>query len=355
MRPRLIRVISRDNGSGLSRDLQLVAETLRSSGRYRVEVLGFGTVRLSNRLRELRLCLHSLLCGRADLQIFLERVYPRCLVSGRCNALVPNPEWFLTKWLRWLPRFKQVLCKTRQAEQRFATMGPATAFIGFCSDDCYCPQVPRERACLHVAGRSTAKGTAVLLQTWAKHPEWPRLTVVQSAKRPHSIQAENIDYLTGYLDQGELRRLQNAHRFHLCPSEVEGFGHYIMEAMSVGAVVITTNGAPMNELVTAERGLLVDPVGEGVDNLGVRYRIDVAGIERAVAQALALSPMQCDALGTAARGFFELRRREFGECLHAAVADLLGEVLPPDPPSRSDADLEQVRSGWVSDLDHPGS
>nr|WP_235444081.1 glycosyltransferase [Xanthomonas translucens] len=344
---RLIRVISRDNGGGLSRDLQVVAEALRRSGRYRVEVLGFGTVRFANHLRELRLALRSLLRGRADLQIFLERVYPRCLGAGRRNVLVPNPEWFRRKWLRWLPRFQRVLCKTRQAEQLFSAQGPATAFIGFCSDDCYRPEVPRERACLHVAGRSSAKGTAVLLQTWARHPEWPRLTVVQSAKKSRPIEAENIDYLTGYLDQRELRRLQNAHRFHLCPSEVEGFGHYIMEALSVGAVVITTDGAPMNELVSAERGVLIDPVGEHEDNFGVRYRIDTAGIERAMALALALAlaPMQCDALGTAARGFFESRQREFGERLLAVVADLLGDAPPPAALAPAGSGRVQVRSG----------
>ena len=342
---RLIRVISRDNGGGLSRDLQVVAEALRSSGRYRVEVLGFGTVRLANHLRELRLALRSLLRGRADLQIFLERVYPRCLGAGRRNVLVPNPEWFRRKWLRWLPRFQRVLCKTWQAEQLFSAQGPATTFIGFCSDDCYRPEVPRERACLHVAGRSSAKGTAVLLQTWARHPEWPRLTVVQSAKKSRPIEAENIDYLTGYLDQHELRRLQNAHRFHLCPSEVEGFGHYIMEALSVGAVVITTNGAPMNELVTAERGVLIEPVGEREDNFGVRYRIDAAGIERAMAQALALAPMQCDALGTAARTFFESRQQEFGERLQAVVADLLGDAPPPATSAPAGTGRVQVRSG----------
>ncbi|MFC6840323.1 glycosyltransferase [Xanthomonas theicola] len=342
---RLIRVISRDNGGGLSRDLHLVAETLRSSGRYRVEVLGFGTVRVVNRLHELGLALRSLLRGRADLQIFLERVYPRCLGAGRRNALVPNPEWFLSKWLRWLPRFERVLCKTGQAHQRFAALGPAATFIGFCSDDCYRPEVPRERACLHVAGRSSAKGTAVLLRAWARHPEWPRLTVVQSTKKSRPIEAENIGYLTGYLGQRELRRLQNAHRFHLCPSEVEGFGHYIMEALSVGAVVISTDGAPMNELVSAERGVLIDPVGEREDNLGVRYQVDVAGIERAMAKALALAPMQCDALGTAARTFFEMRQREFGERLQAAVADLLGDAPAPAAPAPAGAERVQVRPG----------
>ena len=59
------------------------------------------------------------------------------------------------------------------------------------------------------------------------------------------------------LDDAALRTLQNSHRFHLCLSEAEGWGHYIAEALSVGAITLTCDAAPMNELVTAERGLLV--------------------------------------------------------------------------------------------------
>jgi glycosyltransferase involved in cell wall biosynthesis len=98
--------------------------------------------------------------------------------------------------------------------------------------------------------------------------------------------------------------LQNRHLFHLCPSEVEGFGHYLAEAMSVGAVVITTNGAPMNELVQPERGLLVAPVSRRSENLATRYGVDAAGIEQAVAQALAMSDAQRVRTGEAARRFF---------------------------------------------------
>ncbi len=41
---------------------------------------------------------------------------------------------------------------------------------------------------------------------------------------------------------------------------MEGFGHYIVEALSTGAIVVTTDGAPMNELVTPKSGFLVNCV-----------------------------------------------------------------------------------------------
>ncbi|EQD67759.1 glycosyltransferase, partial [mine drainage metagenome] len=58
--------------------------------------------------------------------------------------------------------------------------------------------------------------------------------------------AANIEHRIDYLDDAALQRLQNAHWFHLCPSETEGYGHYLVEAMGIGAVVLTTDAAPMN-------------------------------------------------------------------------------------------------------------
>ena len=123
-----------------------------------------------------------LLAGRIGTQLFLERVYPRCLPLSGHNLLVPNPEWFPPQWLPLLPRFAAVLCKTRHAVDIFDRLGCATRYIGFTSEDRLDTSVPRERAFFHLAGRSQAKGTQVLLEAWRRHPEWPRLTVVQSAK-----------------------------------------------------------------------------------------------------------------------------------------------------------------------------
>ena len=46
-----VRVISRDNGVGLSRDLQLIAQVLRDAG-VDTQTVGFGGSQLGNRLHE---------------------------------------------------------------------------------------------------------------------------------------------------------------------------------------------------------------------------------------------------------------------------------------------------------------
>jgi glycosyltransferase involved in cell wall biosynthesis len=319
MSPPDVRVISRDNNVGLSRDMQLVARVLRDAGRS-VDCVGYGGGKLGNRLRELRLRLQARLFGPAPVQLFLERVYPACLPAGRRNLLVPNPEWFPVAWKAFLPRFDRVLCKTRHAVAIFDALGCATRYVGFTSEDRLDPAVTRDRAFFHLAGRSQAKGTQVLLEAWRRHPEWPRLTVVQSAKTAQpGVSAPNIVHLTGHLDDAALLRLQNAHAFHICPSEAEGFGHVLMEALSTRAVVLTTDGAPMHELVTPERGLLITPARTGTLNLSPQYFVDVAGIEAAVVRALALDDSQRAALGAAARRYFEQSDATFRAALPTAL------------------------------------
>jgi glycosyltransferase involved in cell wall biosynthesis len=315
-----IRIISRDNGVGLSRDMRLIADVL-SQGGHPVQVLGYGGSQLGNRVRELGAWGQRALYGPVDLQIFVERVYHRCLPLARRNLLMPNPEWFLPKWQRWLPRFERMLCKTHHAEAVFGELGCATAYTSFSSEDLHDPAVPRERAFFHLAGRSTAKGTETLLATWRRHPQWPLLTVVQHPKvaRP-GPEAANIRHRIDYLDGAELARLQNAHRFHLCPSEAEGFGHYLVEALGVGAVVLATDAAPMNELVTPERGLLVPWARSDRRGLVDFHFVDEAGIEAAVERALALTADECERIGQAAREFFLDNDRRFRANLLAACA-----------------------------------
>src|SRR6202035_3464945 len=100
--------------------------------------------------------------------------------------------------------------------------------------------------------------------------------------------AANLTVHRGFLGDEALRALQNAHRFHLCLSEAEGWGHYIAEAMSVAAVTFTCDAAPMNELIGAERGVLVGARLGEQHNLARIARFDEAALEAAIERSLAL-------------------------------------------------------------------
>jgi hypothetical protein len=54
------------------------------------------------------------------------------------------------------------------------------------------------------------------------------------------------------------------------------FGHYLVEALSVGAVTLTLDAAPMNELITVERGALRAGRSTGTQHLAATNFFDEA-------------------------------------------------------------------------------
>lgn len=317
----LIRIFARANAGGLMRDLQLLRALLYEAG-HEVEAIAFGKEKGVRALQLGGMWLAQGWRGRPDLQISLEHVYPQSFRLARRNLLVPNPEWFRPKYHASLPRIDVMLCKTLHARRIFSALGCDARYTGFTSDDRLDAGVPRRREFLHLAGRSPVKGTEVVLEAWRRHPEWPRLVVVQGPRhaRP-GPPAGNIEHRIGRIDDRELRGLQNACMFHICPSEAEGFGHSLVEGLSVGAVSLTTDGEPMNELVEAGEGLLIPPSKSVPMGLATRYHVDVRGVEDAVERLLALDDPDLAAMSQRARQRFERMDSGFRQRLADVVAD----------------------------------
>lgn len=331
--PLSINLVVRDNGLGLSRDALLLADALKANG-CTVHITPLGERDEQQRWRHGRgrrlLFSHwrhawARLRGHArhDLNIMFEHLWPLHLPLARYNIALPNPEWFDSKDAAHLRRIDHVWAKTHHAQELFQTLGCKTSFVGFDSDDRYVPQIPRTRTFFHLAGGSRIKGTERLLALWRKHPEWPTLTVVQnpSCAQPGPAQA-NIRHLVDYVTPETLRELQNAHAFHICLSEAEGWGHYIVEGMGVGAVVITVDAPPMNELVTPDRGLLVAYASSGKMGHATTYQFDETALEQAVTHALDMSDAQIQLMGERARQWFAGNHREFHERIGKALAEL---------------------------------
>lgn len=322
-----VNIIAWDNGVGLSRDMDLLGAALAAGGDFEVTITrrGRGTLRKIGRPFAIlaQTWWQRLRHGaqpRFDLNIVLEHVWTEYLPWARHTAFIPNPEWCTARDVSALPRVALVLVKTAEAARLFDRFGVPIAYIGFTSPDRRIDAVARERAFFHLAGRSRNKGSEALLDLWLAHPHWPPLTVVQSPRvaRPR-MAAANIRHLVDYVSDGELARLQNAHRFHLCPSETEGFGHYIVEAMSVAATTVTLDAPPMNELVRPDRGVLVPAAVSGRQNLATTHFADAAEMARAIDALVAESESGLGQREAAARAWFEAN--------HAAFAPRLQNVL----------------------------
>ena len=141
--------------------------------------------------------------------------------------------------------------------------------------------------------------------------------------------------ITDRVEDHALCRLQNESALYLCPSEAEGFGHIILEGLSVGGVVITTDAPPMNELVTPDAGLLVavertEPMG-----IGERYFVNLDDLERKIRRALEMSQTERAAFGRAARARFEAIDQAFRSRIKAC----LNAVLEAPPHEAADAKM----------------
>jgi glycosyltransferase involved in cell wall biosynthesis len=331
-----INIVGADNGKGLSRDIEMLAGLLKNAG-YRVFFKGNPRLYRSKFIKAIfkfrRLTYDKLLRRPSyDMNLFLESIYPEFIPQASINCLIPNPEWFRDSNYSFLSQIDWVICKTKSAQEIFEKLGCKTRFTGFTSLDKADPRYTCENGnnFFHLAGGSLQKGTNALINLWLRHPEWPLLTIVQSPAGDGSIQkvepvkTNNIHHVIGYLDEIELCKYLNNHNIHLCPSEAEGFGHIIVEALSTGAIVLTTDAPPMNELITSERGILVKYYFSEAMNLGVRYFVDPLDLEKKIEQILGMDEISRKRIRKNARLWYEENDKKFRSRFIDVIEDLIG-------------------------------
>jgi hypothetical protein len=324
-------ILGWDNGGGLSRDIDILQGALRELGwtvaindKYRqsgnrtptAQALGRARARFVRMMAARRLAEPPF-----ELNFHLESIYPEHFPVARRNVLIPNQEFFPEPCRPHLGRIDEVWVKTRLAERLFQDLGCRVRFLGWASLDRRLPNAQGSKAvtALHIAGHSRAKGTEALVDVWRENPEWPLLRVL---RRAHGYDgrvtpwrttpsAPNVQLIADRMDEQMLVRMQNESALHICPSEAEGFGHIILEGMSVSSVVITTDAPPMNEMITGESGLLVSVDRSEPMSLGRRYFVNRNDLARQIRAALEMTDEQRDVLGRAARVRFEENNAAF--------------------------------------------
>jgi hypothetical protein len=260
----------------------------------------------------------------ADVNFFIEKFNPKWLRRARHNIGIFNLEWFSSDWMIYLHDLTQIWTKSAAAHEWFMDHGCDNAhFTGFLSRNTFRYDVHKRRAALHIAGRSNAKGTqAVLRAYWNAHTAGvllPVLTIV--SKLPIDPLPPRVARF-GWTSRLGLDAMINCHRFHLCPSEVEGWGHYITEATACGGIVITTDASPMNEHVLPTFGRLLQPRLTAETVFGRRWTVEPQAIVAALQELSSLSDDTLDVMGTKARNWNHQRNRSFA----VTVGDLLNKL-----------------------------
>jgi glycosyltransferase involved in cell wall biosynthesis len=174
----------------------------------------------------------------------------------------------------------------------------------------------------------TRRNTNGVLAYWKSRPTLPPLYVHFYDQVQDGIQYagwlrdHNVNMRIGWLERQEYLEIAGKHGMHLCTSEVEAFGHYINEARAMGAMVITTDAAPMNELVDRYSGILVRPSKTVPMNFGFRHLIAPEDLAVAITTATALSLEDRQALGAAARKRFVDEDQKFHGRVHQLFEQL---------------------------------
>jgi hypothetical protein len=296
------QIITKDNGWGLSHDIRVLRAALQEL-RPGCEV-DFCEWRQPKQKP----------ARHYDVNFYLEEILDhRFSVQARLNVLIPNPEWFAA--VQNLRYIDQVWAKTHDCEEIFGARHKDVRYLGWTSEDRLLSEAVKAHGLIHIAGDSNAKGTLAVIDAMriaSNHA----MTLV--SRKDWGSLPSNVVQFKG-MGNLELQFNQNVTMVHLCPSSYEGFGHYINEARSVGAVIITTNAAPMNELVTKDIGFGAAVASTSRQNLATHHHVDPGALADCIDAAMSTPIETLRYIGTRARAAYLAGRDEFKSNLRSLL------------------------------------
>lgn len=229
-----INIIYHDNGVGLSTEAKILKNEIRNH-----DVVLFNSIKLKP-------------IEKADVNIFIQGfdfgVY-RYFDMAKKNILVPNQEWLNYYEGQIAKNCDQIWCKTKYAYNKMLFLNKNCILTGFTSIDSYDPNIKKERKFLHFKGLSEQKNTELVIKTF-KNSIYP-LTICDPNKKVLSFNG-NIKLHRRYISNKEKDYEMNSSAIHLCPSIMEGWGHYAFEGLSCGANLILPDAPIFNEITNKD-------------------------------------------------------------------------------------------------------
>lgn len=180
---------------------------------------------------------------------------------------------------------------------------------------------------LHYNRGSIRKNSAMVYRAWMKHPEWPTLVFVHpQAAWMQAHHGPNM-VVHSYLSTEEMEALAARAGVWVCMSSTEGYGHYINEGRAAGALIMTPDVPPMNELGTVANGVTVPVKESDIDHEGYLHipsaKISISHVEDGVAQILALSAEERELRARQSRKAFEDDYKFLLQTIRDAVFEFL--------------------------------
>jgi len=172
-------------------------------------------------------------------------------------------------------------------------------------------------------GNSGLRSIDELVNCWSKHPEWPELNIVVLASRRVFPCPENVIYIDDFDDVESYLDFSATFQFQICASQTEGFGHSIFEAIDNGAVLLVTDGPPMNEWFTGDNSILINARYVGQHRLSPRFGVTEDGLNNAVQRALELTEMEINFYRANAFDLLDKVRDKFIVDLRGSLKKLL--------------------------------
>lgn len=299
-----INVISAiSNGAGLERDTNILCNVLESQG-HTWRKIAYDRP-------------FDGLSYHADLNIFLEVMVAGLLNFAPVNYFCPNSEWYEANSTECaLPRISTVICKTHDCEAIWGKKLGRTFYTGFEALDFNqnIPVLEKKIEFLHLAGNSGTKNTDAVINCWRMYDPGYPITIVSRdpAVRTQCLGIKNVTY-EQRLDDEKVIKYLNQFRFHLLPSEYEGYGQGIHEALGCGGIVLTTLAPPMTEFPGIPEELMIPSFSTHIRRLATCHMVTPAAVLQSVQKAVSLPDLHLMQMSQCARQGFESERNAFRE------------------------------------------
>lgn len=204
-------------------------------------------------------------CQEADVNIFLEVINPSLFSYARKNIWIPNQEWTYKTWIPYISMVDEIWVKTTEARKCFNEASNYKAnvkYIGWTSiDKGWNPDNWKKnysKAIIPI-GKNIFRHPKPVFQAYMRlketspvvYAKLPTLHVVHSPEHtkftvPPEIE-DKVVVISEVLKTDDYDELLKDCGLCICVSAAEGFGHAVVEAMSVGCNLLISPISPFTE------------------------------------------------------------------------------------------------------------